>query len=111
MSVYTVPNCKNLEICVNNSTSMESPLPLVVRKMGKHFYWASEVCNFHLPLGDLSQMEGLKFFTLIIFFLGGRGAGDKGQSLLKLVCLFQVKLNFSIENIFFQSSVMKLKIS
>ena len=31
---------------------------------------------------------------------------DKGPRFLKFVCLFQVKFNFSIENVFFQSSVM-----
>ena len=40
-------------------------------------------------------MRGLKFSTLL--------GEDKGQDLLllKFVCLFQVKFNFSIENIFF----------
>ena len=31
---------------------------------------------------------------------------DKRPSLLKFVCLFQVKFNFSIDNIFFQSSII-----
>ena len=31
---------------------------------------------------------------------------DKGPRFLKCVCLFQVKFNFSIENVFFQGSVM-----
>ena len=51
-------------------------------------------------------MRGLKCSTL--FFRGGKGvgrggggAGDKGQSLLKFVCLFQVNFNFFIENVFF----------
>ena len=35
---------------------------------------------------------------------------DKAPSLLKFICLFQLKFNFSIENIFFQSSIITSKI-
>ena len=51
--------------------------------------------NFFLPLG---VSGGFKIFrSIFFFFLEG---GGNGQSLLRFVCLFQVKYNFSIKNIF-----------
>ena len=61
--------------------------------------------NFHLPLQEagskgISQMRDSKYS--ILFFDGGEG--DKGQSLLKLICFLLVKFIFSTENIFFRLS-------
>ena len=66
---------------------------------GRQFYWALPLGDLKfLPTsGELSQMGGLKFF--IHFFMGGA----KRQSLLNFVYLFQIKFNFSIENIFSES--------
>ena len=65
------------------------------RKMGGQFYRALENLRFsHNCWVGLSQRRGLKF-CFFFFFLE-----DKRQSLLKFVGLFQIKFNFSIENIF-----------
>ena len=63
--------------------------------MEGQFYWALGGLNISPSSEELSQM-GLEFPTF--FFLGGGGGGG---GLLKFVC-FQVKFNFSIENIFFK---------
>ena len=39
------------------------------------------------------KIKGFKIFHTL--------GGEKGQSLLKFVCLFQIKFTFYIENIFF----------
>ena len=59
--------------------------------------------QFYRALGDLKFSPnskggggggGVKFSKNFFFFF----EGDKGQNLLKFVCLFEVKFNFSIEN-------------
>ena len=53
--------------------------------------------QFYRALGDLkfspNSKGGGKISHTFFFF-----EGDKGQNLLKFVCLFEVKFNFSIEN-------------
>ena len=62
-----------------------------LRKMGGQFYWALGTLKFSSTPGGLSQMRGLKFFTL--FFWGGGGqlaflcCGDEGSPSLSEILL------------------------
>ena len=59
--------------------------------------WKMGDLKFSPNSGGSSQMGSLKFSTLYRV--------DKEQSLIKFVCSFQVKSNFSVGNIFFQSII------
>ena len=92
--------CYFLEMQTNKiCVIMESFLPGIWNS----FIGSFCTLNFHLPLGrrDFAKWTFLKFPHFC------RG---KGQSLIRFVCFFQVKFNFSITTIFFQSSIMTSKI-
>ena len=62
--------------------------------MGRMFYRALGDLKFSRISRGPSEIGGLKFCAIL--------RGDKGQSLLKFVRLFQVKFNFSVEDISFR---------
>ena len=80
----------------NGSIFLNSDMSIwnLARKMGRMFYRALGDLKFSPISRGPSQIEGLKFCTIL--------RGDKGQSLLKFVRLFQVKFNFSVEDISFR---------